>query len=283
MEKIEVPSLAVLDMSIQKFVNPVSEPPCLPLSNAQIIGMKIHHYHLSCVLQDRDKHFIALSGEPIATWQDWIWFLQICGSRRDVEDKLEEQHVQRQSLILAEIIRLRWDSKIYKRLKVKFYTEAKREAKGHATFWDKVINLIQETWMLVGAKDSGFENPGHWFASVWMEGALDPMWLPESDYEIGKAGVLKRLRSENHQLLGLNNPFDPQTAPEAWKLFDSATAQSGRLDEFHSRFYIPAVRARQALATIHSKHSMLMKLSDDDNIIVKRQGRKKVISETRSA
>lgn len=130
-----------------------------------------------------------------------------------------------------------------------------------------MLNLVQEVFLL---DSSGYIHPSTWFSCNCLELRLVGPFAPDQ----GKELFIKQLRSENRQLLALDNPFDPfSSCPHTWKLIEQATGFAGRrgLDIFRTGTYTPMVKARMALTTYLASEALVL-APTSQGVIIGRQG-----------
>lgn len=168
---------------------------------------------------------------------------------------------------MAELIRLKWDTK-FKAFKVP--TVHRKLYKLEGNLWFRVLNLVQEVFLL---NRSGYYHPAEWFACILIESKLVGVFATD----LGKDQFFKQLRSENKQLLTLNNPFYSSNCPHTWKLIQQSMRFADQLDQFRTGTYTPMVKARQALTTYLASEAKVLEPTNQ-GAIVHRQGRKRSLS-----
>lgn len=216
---------------------------------------------------DMNKGFEPLILLPSTSIVDNVW-LQVFRSIYSMSGDGSEFSLviaNHRKLILAEVIKLRWDSK-FKIKGVPKPLQAQLKIVGELT--NNLLNLIDEVFLL---EPCGYPHPAIWFREVFLENeAIGIYTKTEGDAE--KAAYMSEFGNANQQLWTLaSNPF---TKPNTKALFDLALEMAERYDRFtpHLRAF---TRSRRKLATYLRKNTELLNKSPTGSKIIARQGRKK--------
>jgi hypothetical protein len=169
------------------------------------------------------------------------------------------------TLILAEVIRLRWNSKF--RIKgVPRTLKKSLELIGSVT--NTLLSLINEVFLRYPC---GYEHPAFWFAQVFLENEAIGVYAT-TDEEFTKSQYVANFRNANQKLWTLeSNPF---LQPATKALFDIALLMAEQYNGFtpHLKAY---VKARRRLSTHLKTEADMLRKSGSGGAKVSTQGRKK--------
>jgi hypothetical protein len=205
-------------------------------------------------------------------WQSVFW--EITKPRENACSFDAKVHAHRR-LILAEVIRLKWDS----RFKIKgIDRQSKKEIKAAGNVAFRLLNLIAEVH-LMRPDMVDHQHPAQWFLLLMAEGEAIGVNRPPG---LGGGKNFKRaLSNENRLLYSLSeNPF---TLTHTERFFDAALKLAWQYDRFAAVFR-EYVKARRQLSSVLTEGgSKVQRKTAGGKSKPYRQGRKKVDSENLTA
>ncbi len=140
-------------------------------------------------------------------------------------------------LHLAELIRLRWDSKF----KVKIPRDCLLQIRPSVEALNCLLDLSVELWTLTPGE---YQHPAQLFMEVTVEGDCWGLFRMDAQGQT-VTEVYRQIQAENGQLSRYENPFQKAASK---KLFDVACDLAQRGGRFHTKTWKPYLRARKALA-----------------------------------
>ncbi|PSB30170.1 hypothetical protein [Stenomitos frigidus] len=172
-------------------------------------------------------------------------------------------------LVLAEMIRQKWDSKFRVH---RFRGSIKQAIELEAAFLVALLNLVSETFLL----EPQYGHPALWFAKIMQEWEISPTVQALSDRKTNKTELNQKTRSQNKTLLSplsiADNPFE---RPATKLLFDAAIRHAKQKDRFRTTVYTPFVKARMTVTNFAAGQKLFTKDEQSGKGKISRQGRRK--------